>query len=121
MGAAFSNAVTGTMDLVTGTGAGSAPPRELIPVEAEIRIHTLWKDDVGAGDEGRWLDLTVAGSEDGMVYAADCKGRITALKLRDGSEVFEVETGLPVSAGPGLGRETLLLGTSDAQVVSLDL
>ncbi len=118
MGAGFSNLVSGTIDLVTGSGEETDPPRELESITPEIAIDVLWKEDVGSGDGGHWLALTPAVGDD-TVFTADRRGRVTALNLDDGRSLFEVDTGLPVSAGPGMGWEHLLLGTSEAQVAAL--
>ncbi|HEB77446.1 MAG TPA: outer membrane protein assembly factor BamB [Methylothermaceae bacterium] len=120
MGAGFSNLVTGTIDLVTGGGEELEPPRELVSITPEIDIDILWDEDVGAGDGGHWLALTPVVGDD-AVFAADASGRVVALKLADGRELFEIDTDLPISAGPGSGWEHLLLGTSEAQVVALSL
>ncbi len=118
MGAGFSNLVSGAIDRVTGSGGEVEPPRELESITAEVAIDVLWKEDTGAGDGGQWLALTPAVDDD-AVFTADYRGRVTALKLADGRSLFETDTGLPVSAGPGLGWKHVLLGTAEGQVVAL--
>lgn len=119
MGAAFSNTVSGTIDMVTGGGDTTEPPKPLESIEAEIEIETIWDEDAGAGDGGQWLSLGVAGEGD-RLYVADHEGRVTAFNLQNGDEIWQVDTGLALSAGPALGMGKVLLGTIEAQVVALD-
>ncbi len=119
MGAAFSNTVSGAIDLVSGGGSELEPPKALAPIGPEIEINTLWDEDIGSGDEGYQLALRVTG-DDEAVYAASYDGRVAAWKTRSGDEIFEVELDLPLSAGPALGNNTVLLGTSEGEVVALD-
>lgn len=118
LGATFSNAISGTIDLVTGSGEVVDPPRELSKITPEIRIDILWDKDIGAGDQGRLLALTPASGGD-MVYVADHEGDVQALDLRDGKEIWEVETEQPIASGPGLGYDSVLVGTSEAEVIAL--
>ncbi len=119
MGAAFSNTVTGTIDLVTGGGGNLEPPNELVPIEPKIVISKLWDEDIGSGTEGYRFALTVAGDEE-AIFAASHDGQVGAWNTQSGNEIFEVDLGLPLSAGPGLGLDSVLLGTSEAQIVALD-
>ena len=119
MGAAFSNTVSGAIDLVTGGGSELEPPRELVSIEPEIEVSVLWDEDIGSGDEGYQFALTVAGDSE-AVFAASHDGQVGGWQTQSGDEIFEVDLELPLSAGPGLGLESLLLGTSEAQVVALD-
>ncbi len=119
MGAAFSNTVTGAIDLVTGGGGDLEPPNELVPIEPEIEITELWDDDVGSGTGGYQFALTLAG-DDEAVFAASHDGEVAAWNLQSGDEIFELDLDLPLSAGPSLGLDSILVGTSEAQVLALD-
>jgi outer membrane protein assembly factor BamB len=54
------------------------------------------------------------------LYVADSDGLVQALDAATGKHVWQVETGLPAAAGPGVGDDLLLIGTSEAQLVALD-
>ena len=118
LGASVSNAISGTIDLVTGGGEVADPPRELKPLEPEIDINVAWDNDIGAGDDGHWLALTLANIDD-RLFAADRDGLITALRFEDGEAIWEVDTEQPISAGPGLGLESVIVGTSEAEVIAV--
>ncbi|BCX81877.1 outer membrane protein assembly factor BamB [Methylomarinovum caldicuralii] len=118
-GAGFSNLVSGTIDLVTGADSAEEPPRELVAVTPELRIETVWDEDVGAGDGGYRLALAPAVADE-TVYAADHEGRVAGLRLADGEEILALEGDRPLSAGPAVSATILLLGTSEAEVLALE-
>ncbi len=118
LGASFSNAISGTVDLVTGGGEVADPPRELKSIDPEIEIEVLWDEDIGAGDDGHWLALTLANAGD-KLFAADQDGLITAIRFEDGETIWEVETEQPISSGPSLGLESVIVGTSEAEVIAV--
>lgn len=119
MGANFSNAISKSLDWITGGDENADLPRPLMPIEEEVKILTLWDKDIGAGDGGHPLALTVA-SETDRVYTADYKGNVVALNLHTGERIWQVDTDLPLSAGPAIGSDTILLGTPEAEVIALD-
>lgn len=119
MGAAFSNAVSASLDWVTGGDENADPPRPLAPIEPEVKILTLWDENVGIGDGGSSLALTVAGGA-GWGYAADHRGQVVAFKIQTGDRIWKAATDMPLSAGPAQGSGTILLGTSEAKVIAID-
>lgn len=96
------------------------PPSALVEIEPQITIETLWKKSVGVGCDGQLVNLVLAASTD-KVIAADRSGLIQARDHKTGKLIWEVETKLPISAGPGLGSGTVLVGTSDAELIALSL
>ncbi len=96
----------------------SEPPAELTEIENPIRLKTLWSRDVGAGVDKQFVNL-VPVIQDDRLYIADREGRVVALDALTGKKIWEVETGAPISSGPGAGSDVLLLGTSDAEVIAL--
>ena len=65
-------------------------PAELVPLTNAITVSALWSADVGAGTAGRGVSLRpqVDGS---TVYAADAKGRVSALDAGTGREIWRVD------------------------------
>ncbi len=119
VGAAFSNAVSKGLELITGGDENPDPPRPLSPLEAKVKILTLWDEDIGQGDGGNSLALTVASNGD-RVYAADHRGQVAALNIQTGDLIWKVATDMPLSAGPAMGSGKILLGTREAQVIAID-
>ena len=97
----------------------SEPPVPLTKLEDPLPIKKLWSKGIGVGYEKQFLNLVPA-SADGQLVIADRKGRVLALDALTGKENWEVKTGVPVSAGPGVGEGLVLLGTSNAEVLALE-
>ncbi len=124
MGAAFSNAISNTIDWVA-SDENTDQPRELKDLTPEVKLLTLWSKDVGKGDGGNQLGLGLASGKLG-IYTADYTGSVTALDLT-GKQIFKVEVfgqmplRGPLSAGPTLLDEAdlVVLGTSEGEVVGL--
>jgi len=94
-------------------------PAELVEFAPEIDVSVLWKADVGGGAEGQRVNLVPA-VYGGVVYAVDREGMVEAVDSESGASRWKVELDIPVSSGPGVGEDLLLLGTSDAQVVAIE-
>ena len=73
------------------------------------------------GGDGEVLRLTlgVEGRGD-TVYAAGRDGDVRALDAASGKARWTTDTGLELSAGPGVGEDIVVVGTSDGELVALD-
>ena len=96
------------------------PPTELMKYQAEIETEELWKKKVGVGTEEHYLKL-VATVSFGKVFAADREGLIEARDIQTGDLVWKMETDYAFSAGPGAAIDTVIMGTSHAEVVAFNL
>ena len=94
------------------------PPSELVEFTPELTVKTLWQVDAGEGAEEQRLKL-VPVLHRGRLHIADREGQVAAFQASDGQRLWQAETGLPISAGPGIGEGLLLVGTSDAELVAL--
>jgi outer membrane protein assembly factor BamB len=104
---------------VLGTGNNSEPPAELVEYKPDLTIDVLWKEDVGVGKDNQNLKLDLAFSSD-KIFVADREGLVQARTSVDGKLLWEIDTEQLFSAGPGIGANTLILGSSDAKVTALD-
>jgi outer membrane protein assembly factor BamB len=86
--------------------------------EPSIAIQELWTDDVGEGTDALFLKLAPVAAE-GTVYVADREGTVSAIGIESGDALWERDTDLPISGGPGLGEGLVLVGTSDGEVLAL--
>ncbi|RLA20075.1 MAG: outer membrane protein assembly factor BamB [Gammaproteobacteria bacterium] len=111
------SAVVGVTDYLAGED-NVDQPKELLPLDPQIEVTTLWKESVGDGGGEQRVALVPALFYDKIV-AADRKGIVNAYKLEDGELLWEVETELLLSGGPGVGDGTVIIGTSDGQVIAL--
>ena len=112
--------MSGIYDYFSGGQDNAEPPTPLAenPVH-ELDVQVLWKESIGVGADGHSLKLApaVAG---GRVIAADKKGVVEARDAKTGSLLWDVETGIPFSAGPSLAAGRIILGSSKAKVVALN-
>ncbi len=97
----------------------SEPPAELTEYQPEIKLQVLWDESDGVGTDELALNLVPAVAE-GRVIIADHDGLIQARSLIDGELFWEVETDLPISAGPVIDGDLLFVGTSKADVLALN-
>lgn len=104
---------------VLGAENSSEPPAVLSEYKPEIAVDVLWKEQIGAGKDNQKLKLDIALSGD-KIFVADHEGLVQARASDSGQLLWEVSTEQPLSAGPGLGANTLILGSSNAKVTALD-
>jgi outer membrane protein assembly factor BamB len=104
---------------VLGTASNSEPPAALLEYKPEIAVEELWKEQIGVGKDNQNLKLDLALSGD-KIFVADREGLVQARAANNGRLLWEVDSEQPFSAGPGLGVNTLILGSSDAKVTALD-
>lgn len=95
-----------------------APPTELTDLTPRLGVRTLWSQDTGDGAAGQRVNLVPA-LAGGRLFTADRKGGVRAMNQDGGQLAWTVDTGAPISGGPGLGDGLVLLGTSDAEVIAL--
>lgn len=116
---AFKDLGSSIQGLITGTD-NSEPPKELEPIEPTVSLTVLWKASVGKGYDEQIVNLVPAVTAS-HVYAADRRGLVEARSRQNGDRQWEVETALELSAGPVVAGDKLLLGTSNAELVALNL
>ena len=109
----------GTLSGFLGGEDNTEPPAPLVDIANPVPLQKLWSSRVGAGYDKQDVNLVPAADDD-HVYVADRKGRVVAFDAATGKEIWSVKTGAALSAGPGVGEELLLLGTSDAEVLALN-
>ncbi len=113
-------AAVDAVDEFFGGGVDNAePPKPLVEFSQEIAVSKVWKEGIGSGSDGQVLNLAPALTA-GKVFAADRHGLVQARNLSNGDLYWEAKTGLPVSAGPGVGGGLAVLGTAKGQVVAFN-
>ncbi len=99
--------------------AEAGEPAELVDFEPAFKPERLWRESIGKGEQRLWLRQAPAVAE-GRVYTADASGRVKALALETGREVWAVKSKLRYSTSPGVGAGYVVVGTMEGQVVALD-
>lgn len=112
----------GGCSMISGSLVGTdnaEPPAKLQPVATEVGATVLWQVDAGqgVGDLGHPLAVLVAGDR---VVTTDYRGRLSSFDQATGDRLWSVETGLPVTGGPGGDAEHVSIGTSEGTVVAFD-
>jgi outer membrane protein assembly factor BamB len=116
----LSESVSGLSDYFLGGEDNADPPSPLVEYTPEIKIEILWKEKVGVGADEQSLKLVPAIGY-GKILAADREGLVQARSLTTGNLLWEAETEVHFSGGPGLGAGIVVLGSSDAEVVALNI
>ncbi len=95
------------------------PPAELVEMENRIGIRTLWSASVGKGADGQLVKLA-PWVEEQRIYLANQAGRVEVRDAASGAPVWQVDTGLQLTGGPGVGDGLVLVGSSDGDLLALD-
>ncbi len=94
------------------------PPKELIKFKATLPIKKAWSAKLGKGSEFLRVSLVPAG--DGKrIYAASHDGVVSAFNPDNGKRVWRIELDLPLSAGPGVGEDYVVVAGSDGPLICL--
>ena len=104
---------------VFGSSKDSEPPKPLTEYDIEVELEVVWKQSIGVGKDRRFLKLDLAISSDNL-FVADKAGLLQARTTETGELLWEQETDYPFSAGPGVGINTLVLGSSNADVIAFN-
>jgi outer membrane protein assembly factor BamB len=108
--------------LLTGcsafTGKDNAdPPSELVELEPELRIETVWDEGFEDADEAVLKLKPVY--KDGLLYVAEPSGEVSALDPLTGDLRWSVDSDSPLSGGPGVADGLIALGTLEAELILL--
>lgn len=94
-------------------------PAELAKLTPTINVDRVWERGIGKGEGRLGVRLTPA-LDTGRVYVADPKGNLSAFDAVSGSQAWRIDTGLRLSGGPGVGEDTLVVGTLDGEVIAFN-
>ncbi len=94
------------------------PPTPLLQLTPEIDLAVQWKQEVGRGTEKRRLRLVPA-LAGGRLFAADARGRVTAVNPGDGRTLWRNDLRLPLSGGPDAADDRVVVGSTKGDIVAL--
>ena len=101
-----------------GDDEDEAAPAKLESFEPATEIRTLWSRRAASGEGGQHLDLRAVLAE-GRLFAAGHDGDVAAYDPFTGEALWEADTGLSLSGGPGAGSGLVVVGDSAGGVVAL--
>ncbi|VAW72865.1 Outer membrane beta-barrel assembly protein BamB [hydrothermal vent metagenome] len=102
-----------------GDDDNTEPPVKLEAFERRVELKKIWSRNTGSGTDKQFIKL-VPTLVDGRVYVADRKGMVSVVELETGKLVWKKKTGIPISAGTGVGEGMVLVGSSEGELVALD-
>lgn len=94
-------------------------PAELVKFEPTVKLKRLWTRKIGAGQDKRYTTFIPVVHEQ-VIYAADHKGQVFALKQNNGKVLWKKSLKVDVSAAVGVAANLVMLGTYEAEVIILD-
>ena len=109
---------SGLTGFLGGDDEDEPAPAELEAFEPVTTIKTLWARRVVSGDGGRDLELRAVQAE-GRMFAAGHDGDVAAYDPFTGDRLWEVDTDIPISGGPGAGAGLVVVGGGGGEVVAL--
>ncbi len=106
-------------NLFGGSKKNAHPPAELTEITTTANVQKLWSRSIGKGE--RRLDLNqhpvIA---DGRIYAASSyDATVFAIDLATGKDIWRTDTKLRITGGPGAGAGTVVVGSTNGDVVAL--
>lgn len=114
-------AVVGASFVVAGCGT-SGPMEADDPPAVELAddgpaASVVWSTNVGAAETPyHRLELAL---REGLIVAASADGQVTALDAASGDVEWQVSLDVPISGGPGSGKEGIALGTAEGEILLL--
>jgi len=94
-------------------------PAPLVKFDATVKVKKVWSTDVGKGMGKAGISMAPL-YVDGTIYAADSKGKLTAVNAENGKKLWEIKTKQPFSGGPMVGESLLVMGTLEGTVLAFD-
>lgn len=95
------------------------PPAELTDIETTLRVRRVWNAKVGGDSERLRLGLRPT-SDGARIYAASHDGKLSAFDVQTGRRQWQVDTDLPLAAGPTFGSGLLVVGTNDGDLLAFN-
>jgi len=105
-------------DIFASDDDNSEPPSPLVDIVKTADLNKVWSENIGKGTDELFIKLApvVMGEH---VFIADTRGEIAALFAETGKSVWENDSDLPVTGGPGADENLVLVGTSEGDVLAL--
>ncbi len=94
-------------------------PTPLTPITAEMKPRLLWSTQAGSGNNDQYLKMSPALTQTAIITASS-KGTVTSVNKMNGRTNWQVNTQLPLSAGPGAGDGMIVVGSRKGDIWALD-
>lgn len=94
------------------------PLTELQDFTPLVSIERLWSEQIGSGTDKFFLKLAPVAVGD-RVFAAEHDGKVSALDLATGRQIWRHDTDTAITGGPGHAGSLVLVGSNDGEVIAL--
>jgi outer membrane protein assembly factor BamB len=101
----------------TGGVDNTEPPSPLVEISETTRLNNIWSHNVGKGTDELFIKLVPAILDD-KLFIADTRGNISAFYTETGKNIWQKDSDLAVTGGPGADENLVMVGTSEGEVVS---
>jgi len=108
------------------------PPKPLVQFRQELNVIELWSENTGTGTKDQYLHLApVIGNQ--KLFIVDINGNLKCMDATNGELLWskEIKVNLPsrlkfwsdketeeITGGPGYGEDTVMIGTSEGNVIA---
>lgn len=93
-------------------------PTPITRFHAEIQPQRLWSTRAGSGAGNDNLIMPMALSSQ-SIFTASTNGVVTAIDSKTGQKQWQVNTGLPLTSGPGTGHDLVVVGSRKGEIMAL--
>lgn len=120
-------------ELIKSDEDNAEPPAPLVEFRQRLNVIELWSEKTGKGTDEQYLQLTPVIANQ-RLYIVDINGNIKAMDATNGQTIWSKkmknkvagklnfwanEDNERITGGPGYGEKTLLIGTSEGQVIAI--
>lgn len=105
-------------DIFASDDDNAEPPTPLVDIVNTADLNRVWSENIGKGTDELFIKLSpvVMGEH---VFIADTRGEIVALLAETGKNIWENDSDLPITGGPGADENLVMVGTSEGDVLAL--
>lgn len=94
--------------------------KALVAIDAPLTINKKWLSDTGNGTDSKDVKLLLV-QNNKKLYVVDACGDLTVINETTGEKIWELSLKVPVSSGPAVAEDKLVVATSNGKVVAVDL
>lgn len=89
-------------------------------VETNLNITKKWSSATGMGTGKKDIRLLLANDKHNL-YAVDYTGKLIAIDSNTGAKSWDLDLQAPVSAGPNVVDDKLIVGTNNGRIIAVDI
>jgi outer membrane protein assembly factor BamB len=105
-------------DIFASDDDNAEPPTPLVEIVATANLNKVWSENIGKGTDELFIKLAPVILDD-RIFIADTRGDIAALYADTGKKIWDIDSDLPITGGPGADEYLVMVGTSEGDVLSL--